>query len=107
MGLVFGNHDLLNSICKKYKAVSCEEFRLWALSNLTSKVKVYLRMRGLHNPDTIDPSRRITYNQILDESTFQYEELYGQNEWTTAIKIKPGESTLSEVHLATISKAVI
>ncbi len=64
-------------------------------------------MRGLQNPDTIDPSRRITYDQILDESTFQYEELYGQNEWTAAIKVKPGESTLSEVHLATISKAVI
>ena len=106
-GSGFWEHDLLNSICKKYKAVSCEEFRLWALSNLTSKVKVYLRMRGLQNPDTIDPSKCITYDQILDESTFQYEELYGQNEWTAAVKVKPGESTLSEVHLATISKAVI
>ena len=64
-------------------------------------------MRGLKNPDTIDPSKCITYDQILDESTFQYEELYGQNEWTAAVKVKPGESTLSEVHLATISKAVI
>lgn len=106
-GSGFWEYDLLNSICKKYKAVSCEEFRLWALSNLTTKVKTYLRMRGLQHPDTIDASKRITYDQILDESTFQYEELFGQNEWTAAIKVKPGESTLSEVHLATISKAVI
>ena len=106
-GSGFWEHDLLNSICKKYKAVSCEEFRLWTLSNLTSKVKVYLRMRGLQDPDTIDPSKCITYDQILDESTFQYEELFGQNEWTAAVKVKPGESTLSEVNLATISKAVI
>ena len=106
-GSGFWEYDLLNSICKKYKAVSCEEFCLWALSNLTTKVKTYLRMRGLQHPDTIDPSKRITYDQILDESTFHYEELFGQNEWTAAIKVKPGESILSEVNLATISKAVI
>ena len=43
----------------------------------------------------------------MDESTFHYEELFSQNEWTTAIKVKHGESTLSKIHLATISKAVI
>ena len=39
--------------------------------------------------------------------TFHYEELLGQNEWIAAIKVKHSELSLSEVYLATISKAVI
>ena len=64
-------------------------------------------MRGLQDPYTIDLSRHITYDQILDESTFLYEKLFGRIEKTSAVKIKPGESLLSKAHLAMISKVVI
>eukprot|EP00957_Ditylum_brightwellii_P199679 15222058-Ditylum_brightwellii.AAC.1 len=57
-----------------YKVAKCEEFQLWAITNISERTKKYFRM--------------VTYGVPLTETTVEYESLLGSDEWKSFVPKK-------------------
>jgi len=100
--------ELLNHLAKKYKTSSCEEFRLWSMSNIDDKTKSYLRLTALQEDKDIAEEDKVSYGDILDLTSKKYEEMYGAEDWTPRVPTKKNsdEPDLPKATIAAIDKAV-
>ena len=100
--------ELLNHLAKKYKTSSCEEFRLWSMSNIDDKTKSYLRLSALQDEEDIPDEDKVSYIDILDSTSKKYEDMLGSDDWTPKVPTKKNsdEPDLPKATIAAIDKAV-